>query len=248
MLDKHLAHFARIITLTIAVLNLVACNVLENGMPTALSGSGEIVSRTYDFADFDQVSVSAAFRGTIEQGSDYSIVVRVDENLEQHLKVEQIGNQVKIDLMPNTLVNRGTLEFSIVMPTITDVEASGASVIELSGFSSSESLRAEASGASRIEGDISSGDADIESSGSSTIRFSGTAGDLQANASGASTIDLEQFMVDDAKVNASGASRIVIQASGTLDAEASGASTVNYLGNPDLGQIEQSGGSTISAQ
>lgn len=248
MISKKVNRFLGVATLMIAMVSLVACNNLGIGMPTVISGSGDVTSQSYDFSDFDQVLISAAFQGTIEQGSDYSVVVRVNENLAQYLKVEQNGNSITIGLTPNTSINRGTLEYSIVMPTLKSIEASGASRAELTGFSSSESLRAEASGASRIEGDISSGVANIEASGASTIRLAGSGGDLRANASGASTIDLEQFAVDNANVNASGASRIVVNASGTLDAEASGASNVGYLGNPTLGNINESGGSNISSQ
>jgi hypothetical protein len=41
---------------------------------------------------------------------------------------------------------------------------------------------------------------------------------------------------------------IEVNATGTLDAKASGASTVRYTGSPTLGRIDESGASTISSQ
>jgi hypothetical protein len=49
-------------------------------------------------------------------------------------------------------------------------------------------------------------------------------------------------------VEASGASRAEVNASGRLDAEASGASTVLYSGDPTLGRTNTSGASTIRAR
>ena len=49
----------------------------------------------------------------------------------------------------------------------------------------------------------------------------------------------------DANVEASGASEVTVNASGRLDADASGASDVYYLGSPILGRIDTSGASSV---
>jgi hypothetical protein len=48
--------------------------------------------------------------------------------------------------------------------------------------------------------------------------------------------------------SASGASTATVNASGTLDAEASGASHVRYLGSPTLGNVEVSGASSVERE
>jgi hypothetical protein len=95
---------------------------------------------------------------------------------------------------------------------------------------------------------MQSGDLAVDVSGGATLELSGTGNDLRATASGASTAALGGFAVSNANVEASGASRIAVNASGTLDAKASGASTVQYAGNPTLGRIDESGASAVTAQ
>ncbi|WP_374689067.1 GIN domain-containing protein, partial [Promineifilum sp.] len=73
----------------------------------------------------------------------------------------------------------------------------------------------------------------------------GQGGTLAANASGASTIDLEAFPTTSANATASGASNVTVNTTGRLDADASGASNIHYLGQPALGDIEESGGSNV---
>jgi hypothetical protein len=51
--------------------------------------------------------------------------------------------------------------------------------------------------------------------------------------------------VADADVEASGASKATVNPSGRLDADASGASSIYYLGSPTLGKIDTSGSSTV---
>jgi hypothetical protein len=224
------------------LLSMAGCNLLFT------SGSGNVVEREFQFTDFDQVEVGNAFRGTINYGDDYRVSVRVDDNLEQYLQVEKAGDRLIIALEPQIATSRSTLEFEIVMPSLNAVRASGATVAELSGFAASDDLTIDASGASRVEGDAQAGALAATASGASTIRLTGSGEDLTADASGASTIDLDRFAVDNANVNASGASRINVNAAGRLDAQADGASSVRYSGNPTLGNIQESGGSTVRSQ
>lgn len=230
------------IAFALVVLVLSGCNVVGAG----IIGSGTAVSQEYDFTDFDEVSLSYAFQGTITQGDAYSIVVRIDDNLIDQLLVEQDGNRVNIGLKENMLVTRATMEVDITMPNLTWLNVSGASQAQLNGFASGDDFTGEASGASRIHGDIAAGNLDLVASGASTISLAGTAGDVRANASGASTIDLEELTAANADAEASGASTVIVNIGGQLNANASGASNIHYLGDPTLGNIEESGGSNVS--
>ena len=57
---------------------------------------------------------------------------------------------------------------------------------------------------------------------------------------------VEDFVVEDADVEVSGASRATVYVTGRLDVDASGASRVDYLGDPILGRIDTSGASSVS--
>jgi hypothetical protein len=137
------------------------------------------------------------------------------------------------------------LEAEITMPILTRVEASGASHVTLIGFDSPQTLRVVASGASSVGGEIQAGEMSIEASGASSISLAGGAANLVLEVSGASSVDLESFPVTDLRAELSGASSAVVNASGTLDVEASGASELSYLGNPTLGSVNTSGASTV---
>jgi hypothetical protein len=59
-------------------------------------------------------------------------------------------------------------------------------------------------------------------------------------------VDLTDFPVNDADINLSGASRATINLDGKLDAELSGASNLEYIGDPTMGDINIAGASTIN--
>lgn len=216
------------------------------GLGSGLVGSGNTVTRTYDFTDFSEIELGHAFEATINPGDTFAVSVTVDDNLVEHLIVEQDGARLRIGLDPTTLLARATLQAEITLPALTRLDVSGASQAQLNGFSSDAAFTSHASGASRIHGDLIAGDLVLDASGASTISLAGTAGNARATASGASTIDLEEMSVQDAVANASGASNVTVNLSGRLDVDASGASNIYYLGEPTLGNIDTSGNSDVS--
>ena len=209
-------------------------------------GSGRAVTQTYDFSNFDKVELSDAFDAEITAADGYRVEVTVDDNLVEHLQVEQHGNTVKIGLKPFTSVSNAHMQARIALPALTGLDASGASRASVTGFRSDRNMQLNASGASEIRGDMETGDLAADASGGSTLRLTGRGSAIRATASGASTIDLGEFTAGDADVEASGASRIELNTSGTLNAQASGASTVHYAGDATLGQVDESGASTVS--
>jgi len=235
-----------LILLCAAVLVLAGCSAW---LPvTSIIGSGRPVTQTFDFSDFDSLEISDAFQVEISAADDYVVEVTVDDNLVDRLQVEQQGTTVRIGLKPFTMAANGDLRAHIALPSLVSLGASGASRASVTGFKSGENTRVNASGASNVQGEMATGDLSVNLSGKSTLELAGSGNALRATASGASTADLREFAVGDADVTASGASRIEVNATGTLNAKASGASTVQYAGNPTLGRMDGSGASTISGQ
>lgn len=236
-----------ILVLLVLVALLAACTIPVPVINT-LRGSGNTVTETYDFSDFDKVIISHAFEAEITAADTYQVEVTVDDNLVEHLRVEQEGDTVTIGFAPNLVVTNTTQEVRITLPRLVDLEASGASRVDVSGFKTSDDVRVNVSGASTARGDMETGDLNADVSGASTLSLEGSGKNLRVNASGASTADLNDFAVNDASVEASGASRANVNVSGTLDANASGASSIRYSGDPTLGNIDESGASSVKSQ
>jgi hypothetical protein len=231
--------------LVLAVLLTGCCGLIPK--QTTITGSGNVVTREEVFTDFDKVEVSHAFTVDISQGDSFRVVVRVDDNLVEYLEVVKQGDTLKIGLEPSPLrnVRNATMEAEVTMPELTGLELSGASDGAVTGFKSSQPLDVKLSGASSLRGDIEAGDARFDLSGASSVTLSGSAKDVTIGASGASVIDLADFPVADAGVEASGASTATVNPSGSLDVGASGASHVYYVGNPTMGKIDTSGASSV---
>jgi hypothetical protein len=190
------------------------------------------------------VAAGSAFQVEITRSDTYSVAVTVNENLVERLDVGVSGDTLRIYLNPG-IARNAVLKAKVTMPELTGLNLSGASRTTLSGFNSDKSLKAEVSGASTLRGDLTCDDAQFDVSGASKTQLQGSAQGLNIRASGASTVSFGSFNSKDTVVNASGASNVTVAASGSLDVEASGASTVRYAGEPAKFKVNSSGASSV---
>ena len=226
---------------------LLATILLMGCAQVRITGSGNVITREEAVTGFDKVDISQSFNVDITQGENYRVVIRVDDNLVEYLNIVKQGSTLKIGLDPNRsyTITNATMEAEVTMPELVGLDLSGSSDANISGFDTSNSLTFELSGNSELSGDIQGGDSRIDVSGNSSVRISGSAGDLIVDASGSSDVDLADFPGSDGTVDASGSSKVTVNLSGRLDADASGSSDIYYLGDPELGRMDTSGSSSI---
>jgi len=236
------------------------------GVGSTITGSGKLENWDFDYSDFTRVEAGYAFDVEIIKAGSYMVRITIDDNLYQYLDINKRGDTLHIGLKPHYNYRNITHEATINMPDIYELRLSGASKAKVDGFSSSHAVGFDLSGASNAEigsmkvgninmvlsgaskasGSIEMADGSFDLSGASSLELKGSADDVDIGASGASHLELPDFSVVNADMNLSGASSVSINASGRLDGKLSGASKLNYMGNPTLGDISASGGSTIS--
>ena len=251
----------------VAVLVVVLLtSVVIAGCEGVVTGSGNLETRQFNFSDFTKLDISSAFEFEIVQSGSYSVSITADDNLFEHIQVSKEGETLRIGLKTLTSLGPVTMKTVITMPQLRGMDISGASKGSVSNFNSTENLDIEVSGASSLElveisagdvefdvsgaskatGDITASIVDFDVSGASTVQLEGSASDIVADVSGASRMKLAGFTVNNADVSLSGASNGTVNLSGKLDANLSGASKLEYIGEPTMGAINTSGASTLS--
>lgn len=253
-----------IVAVLVAV--LLTAGLLVGCTGVLITGSGDLKTEEMDFSEFTRVEVGSAFEVEITQSDSYNVSITADDNLFKHIEVSKEGKILKIGLKPRITFGSVTLKAKITMPQLRGLDLSGATRGTVSGFSSTENVdlevsgassldlvdisagdvKSDISGASKVTGDITAGDADFDVSGASTVQLEGSARDIVVDASGASRVKLAAFPVNNADIKLSGASSGTVNLDGRLDADLSGASKLEYIGEPTMGDINTSGASTLS--
>ncbi len=230
-----------------------------------LLGSDRVVTQELPITDFANVEVDCAFIFEITPAPAYSVAVTTNENVFNYIDASRSGNTLRLTLKPGRFERRPVLEARIKMPALHKLRQAAATKGIVSGFGSDSPFDLYLSGASALYLDVSAGDAKMEVSGASratgTLRarnvdmvvsgasrteLRGNAANLVLSAWGATGVDLAELVARKATVYLKGASRASVNVDGQLDIDLSGASHLNYVGRPELGEINLVGASTLN--
>jgi hypothetical protein len=229
----------------VAALGLMACGVAFGN----IKGSGNVVTQQMSISDFTKVETGNSFKVTITRADEFSVQVKTDDNLVEHLDVRKSDDTLIIRLSPGKSTRNATLEAEVSLPELTGVKLTGASQGTILGFTSKGEFGADLSGASKLSGDIQAAQTIVELSGASSLDLTGSSASLSLRASGASKAKMEDFAIDDAEVHLSGASSATLNVKDNIGpADLSGASKLIYLGDPTFSDFQTSGASSISAK
>jgi hypothetical protein len=247
---------------------IVAMILLIPLLATGCYNPGPAETRQFTNSGFTNLQVGSAFQVTVTPSSTYSVSITAARDQLDHMTVRTSGGTLEVSLkfgfwdFWHSFNNRPILE--VTMPELDILDISGASTVTALGFSSNKDFKMQLSGASTGAIDIQAHDASVtvsgashvtgtlnihdlrlNVSGASNVNLDGEGNSLNLDASGASTATLNNLPFGDARAEVSGASHGIVNASGKLDIFVSGASTVDYYGDPSLGTVDVTGASSV---
>lgn len=187
-------------------------------------GSGNLKAENRNVSNFREIEANGAINLEVSVQQEYALTIEADDNLLEFIKTEVEGDTLKI-YSEGKFSMRSKINVKISLPELERVKMNGASNAVIANIKS-DTFRLEANGASKI-------------------KATGEISEFEADANGASRIDAEELKMQSANVNANGASSIMVSAVNRLEADASGASTVIYSGEPQVIDKRSSGASSI---
>lgn len=192
------------------------------------------LTKEYKFGKITSIEASSVYDIEVTQGNSGTVKVVYDEFFKDRLMVNYINGKLNLEVastkMRNNNRNIEGIKVYLQMPTIEDLDLSGASSLKAMGSFKTDELDVELSGASSISGLVISGN------------------DLSLDCSGASTLNLKgDFKTIEAEI--SGASEIVLNSNSTVfEGEFSGASTVKVYGDHKNTDVVCSGASNLTLE
>ncbi len=154
-----------------------------------------------------------------------------------------ITDPITVGNLKVQLTGASTLEGNIKAGSL-GFDVSGASTANIE-FTATGNVDVQATGASTVRGEISGGNMSFDLSGASGASVKGTTDELKIQATGASNFHGYDLMSTSCRVEATGASDVNISVSKTLDAHASGASSIDYKGEAVITSLDVSGASSV---
>ena len=222
----------KIVTHITKAILAIATALLLSSCGFGIDGNGNVVTsqRNAD-ASFTSVSGNRGLEVVIEQGSQTSIVVEADDNLQEHITTK-IKNGELVITSDVGIQKASSKKVIVTMPVIERIAASsGANVISKNTIKGNDIGLSSSSG-SQLEVSIQAVNVTAESSSGSSLKVSGKAQKLEADSSSGSTLNAKDLLVSNADAEASSGSSVTINPSNSLNAEASSGASVSYAGAP----------------
>ena len=225
----------RLIIGFIALLFITSCIDLASER-----GNGVRIEEKITIDEFDRLEIGGAFIVKLTQDESDEVIVETDENLLDFIEIAVRGNTLEVN-SERRLDSREGIIISIPIQELTRLSSSGASEVMTTNPIQTENLDIDLSGAGKLDLKLDAQDISLDISGASLIYLEGAAQTLDINMSGASSLEASELEVKDCFAQISGVGKILVNVTGTLDAEVSGLGEVVYVGEPESVKGDVSG-------
>jgi hypothetical protein len=240
------------VALLVFVFVLSACTITPSGTVT---GSGKMVTDSFNLQDFDQIFLGTSGVLYIEQGDEFSLSIEADDNILPLLDVEVEQGVLTLRTEPDiTAFQFETIIYRVTLPELSMIDLSGSADIRVEDFSA-DSLSVNINGSGdvtfvnldvaslsvRISGsgdmilpNVSAETIFAEVNNSGLMDVAGETEALTVKVSGSGDLLAEALKTSTVEVAVNGSGDVMVWAVDTLNVSISGSGNVQYLGSPQL--------------
>ena len=203
-----------------------------------------------DLRDFNAIDVGGNIDVDIHQGQNFLVELNIPEDELDDFVIEVNGSTLEINRSRGAGGFFGlwgsNLSVDVTLPELEAVRASGGANVSAAETISGEILSISASGGSEIDMHIEVTELEINTSGGSDVYVRGTTESAQIKTSGGSDLNAGDLNARKVHVQTSGGSDTYISVVDRIEGTASGGSDIVYTGNPQIVDVNVSGGSDVT--
>jgi phage shock protein PspC (stress-responsive transcriptional regulator) len=183
--------------------------------------------------DFKKIDIGGAYAIIVRQGAELSVSADGQEEDVDDIKVIVEDGTLKVkrdgDFSVLNFDDHKRIGLVITMPTIENLSLTGVNKTRVTGFKNLSKLDVDISGASKTEIDVETAQLDVDITGASKLTLKGSAKSAKVELTGACKVDATQITIQNADVDASGASKATFARIPNIRKSTSGASKIEVL-------------------
>ena len=229
------------------LLLLVMMNVFMQAQDKLIMNDPNIAKR--ETSSFNAVVVRGPFKVYFSEGKENEVAVSAKSaSVRDHIVTRVVDNELFVELdkgWASWLGQSPDFRVYLSAPSLKSVKASGAVDFLVADILQTNQLALTFSGASDFTGKLDCKELRLVFTGASDMEAMGNAVSLDADFTGASKMSAAALKTVHANLNATGASSLRISVSGDLKANATGASSITYYGNPSPINTRATGASSV---
>lgn len=236
----------KIITLITKFIVATLIALFFSSCGTGIKGSGTITTENRTITeDFKSIKVSHGIELIVEQANNKSIMVEVDDNLQEHIITKIENGVLKIEANENYNASEKAI-VKVKMPVINGLSASSGSEITSRNVLITENINVKSSSGSEIKIEVEADAIKIESKSGSDIEVSGKALKTETFSSSGSKLDAKNLMANEIIAKADTGGEISVYPILKLEAKASSGGNINYHKIPKTISKDESFGGSVT--
>ena len=128
-------------------------NTNYSGDINPIKGTGPVISKTFDFKDFDTIEINGGADVTFNQSSIYEVTVRTQESIFDWLDYKVEGSKLVLQVKDKRNVRAEVFDIVIQAPELNKVMVNGASDFDIRGLLIDGDLDVQVNGAGDLDFD-----------------------------------------------------------------------------------------------
>lgn len=242
---KAIILFTKVVIVTLFALLMTSCKYAVD-FGNGIKGNGNITTQNRAIlGDFNKIEVDCGIEVVVEQSNSKSVVVKADENLQQHITTKVENGVLKVS-SDNSYNSTESPVVTVQMPKIYGLEATAGSKITSKNTIITALIAVKSSSGSEINLSVEADEISAESTSGSTIDLRGKALKLDTSSSSGSNIDAENLMANQVDAQATSGSSTDIYPIVSMKAKASSGASIDYHKTPKTLSKEETSGGSVS--
>ena len=128
-------------------------NTNYTGDINPIKGTGPVISKTFDFKDFDTIEINGGADVTFTQAEGYEVTVRTQESIFDWLDYKVEGSKLVLQVKDKRSVRAEVFDIVIQAPELNKVVVNGASDFDIKGLRIDGDLDVQVNGAGDLDFD-----------------------------------------------------------------------------------------------
>ena len=232
----------------IIILLTFTANVNAQWFGKKIKGNGNVVTKTRNVSEYDQIAVAGSFDVKLVAGKEGKLTIKVEENLLEYLITEVKDGKLKIKWEKGVNINT-TKELLVTVPfeDIDAVSLAGSGDVFSEDTIKTDNLKVALAGSGDVQLIINATSISSAISGSGDIKLKGSSENLKCAIAGSGDINGYELVSNNVEVSIAGSGDIKVNAKENLKARISGSGDVYYRGNPRQ-DVKVSGSGSVSSR
>ena len=256
------------------VLALSSCNINNekgnNGIFnfSTKEGKGPLKDKTFT-GNFDEIKVSQAIQAEVIKSDEEKVVVTAPDDILEDILVENNGGKLQVHFKPGLNISANRVAVKIFAKDFSKIQANSSANVVVKDQFTQDKTAIDVSSSGNVSGNLEANDFSVEAnssggffgkiwavnlavktSSSGDVQATGKAKNTFVDVSSSGTFTGNQFVTENASLEASSSGSIEIGVSGTLNAKASSSGDIRVLkkGELKVAKQEENSGGSISIQ